>query len=135
MNFKKNFLFTGLMALLWFVILGLMIKNYLDYPPLPAENPLSERIGNIEGSIYLYGFFTFAELLTGILLVHNFFRFSRSLRIILLIIPIGITVAAYVDAMFKGGVPAGHAIWLTVESFMIYTFLAYAFFLRRRKNG
>jgi len=117
---RKYFLIF--LLVLWIATLLVMVQNYNHYPPLPDENPLSNRINNIEGSMYKYGIFSFIELVGGILWIYYFFTLPVFYRFIIVSLSIGLVVWGFVDAMFSGGVVAAHALWLALEMVFICSY-------------
>lgn len=122
--------FSILLAILWMITLYTMIQNYIQYPPLEESDILYDRRNNMEGSVYKYGILSFIELLLGVVWLFYFFSLPVFIRAVTLVLSLGLVAWGYVDAIHSGGVPSAHALWLSLEMMIIYSYLLLTFFNR-----
>jgi hypothetical protein len=62
MNSTRQKYFTALLVVRWLASIAVMVYDYLQYPPLPLSDPLSNRKGNTTGNIYRYGILSLIDL-------------------------------------------------------------------------
>ncbi len=119
MHFIKYKKTAILLLLLWLATVILMAIDYKNYPP----DHLHHR-GNMEGSVLLYAYISFLELLAGMLFIQYFYSLSIYLRISLSVVVLSGCLLAFINTMHGGGVLALHAIWLTAEALTLFISLA-----------
>lgn len=108
-----------------------MVIDFVRHPPLPESNPLSDRMGNTNNSLLVFGGLMLLELMLGL----AFIRIGsiRTIYVVLVfVVALSLITSSFLLAMHSGGVPVIHAFWTVFATSTLTIYIIVS--LRRRKE-